>query len=135
MSERKTINLILEDNLNGTIYCSSENYIIACKISNYNFKNNNIYKDDFKQSGIYFLFGKNKENNKETIYIGKTSEADNGLIGRIKTPHGKEEIDNWTEAIMFARPIPFDEADVSYLEKELWKLATNSNKYELTYSP
>lgn len=111
------------------IFGGNPNGRIMCELSNWNGR---VYKvsrndlaelekrEDSKYTGVYFLFGKN-ENNDTTIYIG---EAEN-IIYRLK-----QHLDNkewWNDAIIvISKDNLLNKAHVKYLENAFYSLANES---------
>ena len=90
-----------------------------------------------KQSGIYFLLGKDADTEQGTVYIGQAICRKNGegLLGRI-LEHNRNEKENywgdWTEAIcLTTREDTFGPTDISYLESEFTKSARKANRYKV----
>ena len=121
MSFDKTIQLyIFDGNPNGRIMCELSNW------------NGRVYKvsrndlrefekrDDATHTGIYFLFGRN-ENNDTTVYVG---EAEN-IIHRLKDHISDKEY--WNDAIaVISKDNLLNKAHVKYLENEFYSLANDS---------
>lgn len=77
----KHISLFLVDgNPNGIIKCTLANWTGV----SYKVFRDDLYKcedrEDFKKSGVYFLFGGSDDNNDNVVYIGQASV----LIRRLK---------------------------------------------------
>ena len=103
-----------------------------CELSNWNGR---IYKinrnelskfenrPDSKNTGVYFLFGKN-EDNFETIYVG---EAEN-IYARL-CQHLKKDEDYWNECVVVTSKDNFlNKAHVKYLENKFYNLAKDSGR-------
>ena len=138
MSNTKAINLYLMDgDLKGRIKCATKNWVgIAYKILKDKI-NEAKEMEPLKKLGIYFLFGKNKEN-KPTIYVGQAIKRanGNGLLGRILETHKNKNnqninINDWTEAIAFTikDTDSIDTDDLNYLENKFYNLAKIANRY------
>lgn len=83
-------------------------------------------RDDLRNTGVYFLFGRNDETDEEQVYIG---EAEN-IFNRIKQ-HLSEK-DFWTECIVFiSKDNNLNKAHIKYLENHLYILAKESKRYEV----
>lgn len=104
---------------------------IMCELSNWNGR---VYKvsrnqlsefskrDDCTYTGVYFLFGKD-ENNNETIYIG---EAEN-IIVRLKQ-HISDTV-YWNECVVvISKDNVLNKAHVKYLENKFYLLAKEANR-------
>ncbi|MGL5255430.1 MAG: GIY-YIG nuclease family protein [Proteocatella sp.] len=105
----------------------------VCELSNWNGK---AYKfprtevtrcsdrADLAGCGIYFLFGRNDESEKESVYIG---EAENVFVRLKQHLAGK---DFWNECITFvSKDNRLNKAHIKYLEHECYWLAKNANRY------
>jgi len=100
----KSINLFLMDgSVTGCIKCSLSNWTgIAYKIPRTeldNCKNRN----DLKQSGVYFLFGKSDQTGEDVVYIGQAGAQKNGegILNRLLEHKRNPEKDYWTEAMHY----------------------------------
>lgn len=114
MSFGKTIELFL---VNGTAES-----LITAELSNWNGKAIKIpysevtdcKRDDITKAGVYFLFGKNNNNN-DSVYIGESENVKDRLIQHIKDyNNGKEKYD-WNTAIIFTGPPKTIESKVSII--------------------
>lgn len=87
--------------------------------------------DILKQSGVYFLFGTDKEDN-AVIYIGQAGIRKNGkgLLLRVQESH--TSIDYWTEVVMFTTTNnSFGPTEISYLENRFCNLALEAKRYSV----
>ncbi len=83
-------------------------------------------RDDLRNTGVYFLFGRDDETDANQVYIG---EAEN-IMNRLKQ-HLSEK-DFWTECIVFiSKDNNLNKAHIKYLENHLYRLAKQSNRYEV----
>ena len=128
----KSINLFLMDGEpSGRIKCTLSNWTgIAYKIPR-----TAIDKckdmDILKQSGVYFLFGTDKEDN-PVVYIGQAGIRKNGkgLLLRVQELH--TAIDYWTEVVMFTTTNnSFGPTEISYLENRFHNLAVGAKRYSV----
>ena len=133
MANGESITLFLIDGSpNGLIQCTTANWTgVAYKIPRTELEK---YKErkHLKQSGVYFLFGKNDDEEKDVVYIGQARERKNGegILYRLQE-HCKPDKDYWTEAIVF---ISHDEnylgpTELSYLEHRFCSIAKEVNRY------
>ena len=139
----KAINLFLMDgeptqiikcilqNWTGIAYKIPRNMLEECKEGNLD-----IVKH-LKQTGIYFLLGKNADTDKNTIYIGQAVIRKNGigLLGRI-IEHKKNEKErywsDWNEVICFTtQNDSFGPTEISFLENKFTSLAREANRYDV----
>ncbi|MBR1780115.1 MAG: GIY-YIG nuclease family protein [Oscillospiraceae bacterium] len=130
MARGKTIKLFLMDDVpSGRVKCSLANWTgIAYKIPRTALDK---CKDMaiLKQSGVYFLFGTDKDDN-PVVYIGQAGIRKNGqgLLLRIQEPHSS--IDYWTEAIMFTTTNnSHGPTEISYLENRFCNMALQAGRY------
>lgn len=130
MSHGKTLKLFLIDGeVGGRVKGSLANWTgVAYKIPR-------IDVDKCKdipmlnQSGVYFLFGRDEEDN-DLVYIGQAGSRKNGqgLLLRVQEPHST--IDDWSEVIMFTTSNnTFGPTEISYLENKFCNLAIKSGRY------
>lgn len=107
----------------------------VCELSNWNGKaykfpraevRNCSDRIDLSGCGIYFLFGRNDEYEKESVYIG---EAENVFVRLKQHLVGKEF---WNECITFiSKDNRLNKAHIKYLEHQCYCLAQKSNRYVL----
>ena len=87
--------------------------------------------DILKQSGVYFLFGTDKENN-PVVYIGQAGIRKNGkgLLLRVQEAH--TAIEYWTEVVMFTTTNnSFGPTEISYLENRFRNMAVEAKRYSV----
>ncbi|MBD5117184.1 MAG: GIY-YIG nuclease family protein [Ruminococcaceae bacterium] len=131
----KSINLFLMDgDANGRIKCTLANWTgVAYKIPRTELDKCKE-RDDLKQSGVYFLFGKSDETEKGVVYIGQAGARKNGegILNRLQEHKRNPEKDYWTEAIVFTTSNnSFGPTEISYLENRFCNLAIEANRYEV----
>lgn len=131
----KSINLFLMDgDSNGRMKCTLANWTgVAYKIPRTELDKCKE-RDDLKQSGVYFLFGKSDETEKGVVYIGQAGARKNGegILNRLQEHKRNPEKDYWTEAIVFTTSNnSFDPTEISYLENRFCNLAIEANRYEV----
>ncbi len=131
MGRAKTIKLYLKDgDPSGIIKCTLTNWTgVAYKVPRTACERcKNI--ELLQQSGVYFLFGKNK-NDDDMVYVGQAGYRKNGkgLLNRVLEPHDSIE---WTEAIMFTRTDnTLGPTEISYLENRFCNIAIEMGRYEV----
>lgn len=84
-----------------------------------------------KQSGVYFLFGTDKEDN-SVVYIGQAGIRKNGkgLLLRVQEAH--TAIEYWTEVVMFTTTNnSFGPTEISYLENRFRNMAVEAKRYSV----
>jgi hypothetical protein len=120
----KTIRLFLvEGNTNGLVSADLSNWTgKAFKIPRIKIKEYST-REEFKNPGIYILFGKN-EKNEDAAYIGEGEP----VIDRIKDHLSKKEF--WNEVIVFVSKDKYlNKASIKYLENRLHTLGNSANRY------
>ncbi len=132
----KNINLFLLDgDVNGRIKCSTPNWTgVAYKIPRTELDKCKD-RDDLKQSGVYFLFGKSDETGKDVVYVGQAGERKNkeAILNRLQEHKRNLDKEYWTEAIAFTSSNNFlGPTEISYLENHFYNLAKAVNRYEVT---
>lgn len=81
--------------------------------------------EESQRPGIYFLFGKN-ENDNDQVYIGETSN----IFNRLKNHLSDNKKDFFTEVIFITSKDDYlTKGHVEYLESRLLKIAEESNRY------
>lgn len=123
MSFSKTIQMyIFDGNPNGRIMCELSNWNGRVYKISRNELNEFSQRDDSENTGVYFLFGKNEENN-DTIYIGEAEK----MFSRIKQ-HLKDS-EYWNDCIaVISKDNLLNKAHVKYLENKFYLLAQNAGR-------
>ena len=132
MKNSKNFNLFLLDGeVTGRIKCTLSNWTgLAFKIPR-------LYLDkckdrqDLKQSGVYFLFGKN-DSDEDEVYIGQAGIRENGegVLFRV-SEHLKDDF-YFTEAVMLTtQNNSFGPTEISYLENKFTNMATETDRYKI----
>lgn len=85
-------------------------------------------RDDIKVAGIYFLFCKNVEGDKDSVYIGETENLKTRLLQHIQEYSKGNEKYYWNTAVMFTGT-NLDKALIRYLENLLVQAAKKANRY------
>lgn len=123
MAFSKTIQMFIFDgNPNGRIMCELSNWNGRV----YKISRNEIAeftkRDDSENTGVYFLFGKDEDNN-DTVYIGEAER----ILFRLKQ-HLKES-EYWNDCIaVISKDNLLNKAHVKYLENKFYLLAANSGR-------
>jgi len=135
MNNSKSINVFLADGSpNGLIKCTIANWNgVAYKIPRIDLDK---YKDrdHLKQTGIYFLFGKNDDDDSDLVYIGQAKERKNGegILYRLQEHIRNPDKDYWTEAIAFTNnDNSLGPTETYYLEHKFCKIAKDAKRYEV----
>jgi len=126
MGYNKTIQMcIFDGNPNGRIMCELSNWNgRVYKVSRSDL-NEFAKRDDADFTGVYFLFGKNSDND-ETIYIGEAEK----LCTRLKQ-HLKDE-SYWNDCVVvLSKDNVLNKAHVKYLENSFYCIAKEANRAEI----
>jgi len=123
MTFSETIQIkIFDGNPNGLIMCDlSNSNCRAYKVSRNEIQH--FYeRDDSENTGVYFLFGKDMNNN-ETIYIGEAEK----IYTRVKQHLGDDKY--WNDCInVISKDNSLNKAHVKYLENKFYLLAKDSGR-------
>ena len=132
MKHSKNFNIFLMDGeVTGRIKCTLSNWTgLAYKVPRpYLEKCKN--RQDLKQSGVYFLFGKNDDGEDE-VYIGQAGIRKNGegVLFRV-SEHLKDEI-YFSDAVMLTtQNNSFGPTEISYLENKFTNMAIDVDRYKV----
>lgn len=132
MNNSKNFNLYLMDgDVTGRIKCTLANWTgLAYKVPR-------LYLDkckdrqDLKQSGVYFLFGKN-DNGEDEVYIGQAGIRKNGegVLFRV-AEHLKDEA-YFSDAVMLTtQNNSFGPTEISYLENRFTNMAISTDRFNV----
>jgi len=123
MSFSKTIQIFIFDgNPNGRIMCELSNWNGRVYKISRNELSEFSQRDDSENTGVYFLFGKNAENN-DTVYIGEAER----MFSRLKQ-HLKDS-DYWNDCIVvISKDNLLNKAHVKFLENKFYLLARNAGR-------
>ena len=132
MKNSKNFNLFLMDGeVTGRIKCTLSNWTgIAYKIPR-PYLDKCKDRQDLKQSGVYFLFGKNDDEDDE-VYIGQAGIRKNGegVLFRV-AEHLKDEF-YFTDAVMLTtQNNSFGPTEISYLENKFTNMAIDVDRYKI----
>lgn len=133
MPRGKSINLYLMDgDVNGRIKCTLANWTgLAFKIPRTSLDACKD-RDELKQTGVYFLFGKDDQTDKNVVYIGQAGVRKNGegILNRLVEHNRNPKKDYWTEAIAITTSNDsLGPTEISYLEHRFCQLAIDANRY------
>ena len=123
MAYSKTIQMyIFDGNPNGRIMCELSNWNGRV----YKISRNEIAdfakRTDAENTGVYFLFGKNDENN-DTIYIGEAEKMLTRLRQHLK------DTNYWNDCIaVISKDNLLNKAHVKYLENKFYLMAQGSGR-------
>lgn len=125
---------LMDGDVNGRIKCTLANWTgLAFKIPRTALE---LCKDreELKQTGVYFLFGKDDQTDKNVVYVGQAGVRKNGegILSRLLEHNRNPEKDYWTEAIALTTSNDsLGPTEISYLEHRFYQLATEANRYEV----
>lgn len=86
-------------------------------------------REELKNTGIYFLFGKSDETDTYRVYIGEAENIYERLITHLK------EKDFWHECVVFiSKDNNLNKAHVKYLENRMYTIAKEAGRYQLENS-
>ena len=89
-------------------------------------------RDEMKQSGIYFLFGRDEDKQKDVTYIGQATTRKNGegVLLRIQEHTRDTHADYFNDVIILTtQNNSFGPTEISYLENKFTQLAKEVGRY------
>lgn len=134
MSNRsKNINMFLMDGeVTGKIKCTLSNWTgVIYKIPRIQLADLKL-RDEMKQSGIYFLFGRDEEKQKDITYIGQATTRNNGevVLLRVQEHTRDSHADYFNDVIILTtQNNSFGPTEISYLENKFTQLAKESGRF------
>ena len=134
MSNRsKNINMFLMDGeVTGKIKCTLSNWTgVIYKIPRIQLADLKL-RDEMKQSGIYFLFGRDEEKQKDITYIGQATTRKNGegVLLRVQEHTRDSHADYFNDVIILTtQNNSFSPTEISYLENKFTQLAKESGRF------
>ena len=77
--------------------------------------------------GVYFLFGRDDESDKQFVYVGEGDD----VLKRLLQPHTFEKDGTyWTETVVFITPDgTLEKGRIKYLESRFYSIVVESNRY------
>ena len=129
----KNINMFLMDGeVTGKIKCTLSNWTgVIYKIPRIQLVDLKS-RDEMKQSGIYFLFGRDEDKQKDMIYIGQATTRKNGegVLLRIQEHTRDTHADYFNDVIILTtQNNSFGPTEISYLENKFTQLAKEVGRY------
>ena len=129
----KNINMFLMDGeVTGKIKCTLSNWTgVIYKISRIQLGDLKS-RDEMKQSGIYFLFGRDEDKQKDVTYIGQATTRKNGegVLLRIQEHTRDTHADYFNDVIILTtQNNSFGPTEISYLENKFTQLAKEAGLY------
>ena len=129
----KNINMFLMDGeVTGKIKCTLSNWTgVIYKIPRIKLGDLKS-RDEMKQSGIYFLFGRDEDKQKDVTYIGQATTRKNGegVLLRIQEHTRDIHADYFNDVIILTtQNNSFGPTEISYLENKFTQLAKEAGRY------
>ena len=129
----KNINMFLIDGeVTGKIKCTLSNWTgVIYKIPRIQLGDLKS-RDEMKQSGIYFLFGRDEDKQKDVTYIGQATTRKNGegVLLRIQELTRDIHADYFNDVIILTtQNNSFGPTEISYLENKFTQLAKEAGRY------
>lgn len=135
MGKSKNINMFLIDgDVTGVIKSTLSNWtgviykIPRTKLTSELLRN----RQDLKQSGVYFLIGKDEESGKSLVYIGQATNRKNGegVLYRVVEHTKDHHSEHFNEVIILTTQTnAFGPTEISYLEHKFTALAIETARY------
>lgn len=132
MRHSKNFNLFLMDGeVTGRIKCTLSNWTgLAYKIPR-SYLNKCRDRQDLKQSGVYFLFGKN-ENDEDEVYIGQAGIRKNGEGVLFRVAEHLKDDTYFSDAVMLTtQNNSFGPTEISYLENKFTNMALETDRFKV----
>ncbi|MEW4354604.1 GIY-YIG nuclease family protein [Streptococcus pneumoniae] len=129
----KNINIFLMDgDVTGRMKCTLSNWTgVLYKIPRIQLTTLKE-RDELKQSGIYFLFGKDDETQKDITYIGQATMRKNGegVLLRVQEHTRDSHADYFNDVIILTtQNNSFGPTEISYLENSFTNLAKEAGRF------
>lgn len=129
----KNINMFLMDGkVTGKIKCTLSNWTgVIYKIPRIQLADLKS-RDEMKQSGIYFLFGRDEDKQKDVTYIGQATNRKNGegVLFRVQEHTRDNHADYFNDVIILTtQNNSFGPTEISYLENKFTQLAKEFGRY------
>ena len=129
----KNINMFLIDGeVTGIIKCTLSNWTgVIYKIPRIQLADLKS-RDEMKQSGIYFLFGRDEEKQKDITYIGQATTRKNGegILLRVQEHTRDSHADYFNDVIILTtQNNSFGPTEISYLENRFTQLAKEAGRF------
>ena len=132
MSNGKNFNLFLMDgDVTGRIKCTLSNWTgLAYKIPR-SYLDKCKERQDLKQSGVYFLFGRN-DNNEEVVYVGQAGIRKNGEGVLFRVAEHLKDKEYFSDAVILTtQNNSFGPTEISYLENKFTNLAREIERFKV----
>ena len=123
---------LMDGEVTGKIKCTLSNWTgVIYKISRIQLGDLKS-RDEMKQSGIYFLFGRDEDKQKDVTYIGQATTRKNGegVLLRIQEHTRDSHADYFNDVIILTtQNNSFGPTEISYLENKFTQLAKEAGRY------
>lgn len=123
---------LMDSEVTGKIKCTLSNWTgVIYKISRIQLGDLKS-RDEMKQSGIYFLFGRDEDKQKDVTYIGQATTRKNGegVLLRIQEHTRDTHADYFNDVIILTtQNNSFGPTEISYLENKFTQLAKEAGRY------
>lgn len=132
MNNSKNFNLYLMDgDVTGRIKCTLANWTgLAFKIPRTHLDSCRD-RQDLKQSGVYFLFGKS-DNNEDEVYIGQAGIRKNGEGVLFRVAEHLKDNAYFSDAVMLTtQNNSFGPTEISYLENRFTNMAIATDRFHV----
>ena len=129
----KNINMFLIDGeVTGIIKCTLSNWTgVIYKIPRIQLADLKS-RDEMKQSGIYFLFGRDEDKQEDVTYIGQATNRKNGegVLLRVQEHTRDNHADYFNDVIILTtQNNSFGPTEISYLENKFTQLAKDAGRF------
>ncbi|MGT2832286.1 GIY-YIG nuclease family protein [Streptococcus halotolerans] len=133
VGRRKNINIFLMDgDVTGRMKCTLSNWTgVLYKIPRIQLASLKE-RDELKRSGIYFLFGKDDNSQKDITYIGQATTRKNGegVLFRVQEHTRDSHSDYFNDVIILTtQNNSFGPTEISYLENSFTNLAKEARRF------
>ena len=122
----------MDGEVTGKIKCTLSNWTgVIYKIPRIQLADLKL-RDEMKQSGIYFLFGRDEEKQKDITYIGQATTRKNGegVLLRVQEHTRDGHADYFNDVIILTtQNNSFGPTEISYLENKFTQLAKESGRF------
>lgn len=123
---------LMDGEVTGKIKCTLSNWTgVIYKIPRIQLADLKL-RDEMKQSGIYFLFGRDEEKQKDITYIGQATTRKNGegVLLRVQEHTRDSHADYFNDVIILTtQNNSFGPTEISYLENKFTQLAKESGRF------
>ena len=123
---------LMDDEVTGKIKCTLSNQTgVIYKIPRIQLGDLKS-RPEMKQSGVYFLLGRDDANQQDTVYIGQATSRKNGegVLLRVQEHTRDNHADYFNDVIVLTtQNNSFGPTEISYLENRFTQLANEANRF------